>query len=145
VIEVDELLLLRLGLLGLLLMFVVIVAVSMSGAVRIGAISRPRQERRRPLLQVLSPGESGLAPGTSFELAGLMTIGRDAGNSIVITDPSVSASHAEIRNVRGKWVVTDLRSTNGTLVGSRPVDGRGATLRPGDTVSIGAVVMRFQA
>ena len=145
--DVDELLLLRLGLLGLLLIFVLVVALTMSGAVRIRT-SAPQpapSARQRAALQVVGPAESGIEPGTSFELAGIMTIGRSHDNSIIIVDPSVSSVHAEVRRVRGAWVLKDLDSTNGTLVGDRPVDGRGLQLRPGDRVTIGAVVLRFQA
>ncbi len=144
-LEVDELLLLRLGLLGVLVIFVLIVTLTMGGAVRLANPPRPSARSQRASLQVVGPAESGIDPGTSFELAGVMTIGRNPENSIVIVDPSVSSKHAEVRRVRNAWVIQDLGSTNGTLVGDRPVDGRGHTLRPGDRVTIGAVVLRYQS
>lgn len=147
--DVDELLLLRLGLLGLLLVFILLVGLSMSGAVKLrgtgGGAPAAASRARGASLQVVGPAESGIAPGTAYELAGVMTIGRSGDNSIVIVDPSVSSVHAEVRRVRGAWVIVDLDSTNGTLVGDRPVDGRGQSLRPGDRVTVGAVVLRYQA
>lgn len=144
-IELDELLILRLGLLALLLVFVLLVAATMRGGVRLAAPVRAPANRSRAALQVIAPAESGIETGVTFELAGEMTIGRDPSNSIVIVDPSVSGAHARIRRVRDSWVLVDLGSTNGTLLGSRPVDGRGQRLRPGDRLTIGAVVLRFQA
>jgi hypothetical protein len=141
----DELLLLRLGLLALLLLFVLVVALTMRGSLNVGMPTRVAASARRAAVQVLAPAESGIPPGTVYELAGVMTIGRDPANSIVIVDPSVSGRHAELRRIAGAWNLVDLGSTNGTLVEDHPVDGRGTPLRPGARITVGAVVLRFQA
>ncbi|MBN1261053.1 MAG: FHA domain-containing protein [Anaerolineae bacterium] len=44
------------------------------------------------------------------------TVGRDPDNDLVIVDPAVSRSHAEIFRRAGRWVVRDLGSTSGTFV-----------------------------
>jgi pSer/pThr/pTyr-binding forkhead associated (FHA) protein len=90
-----------------------------------------------------APARSGLAPGTQFSLPGDTTLGRDESNGIVLADPSISARHASIERTARGWVVRDLGSTNGTAVGSQQVNGRGALLRPGDEIRVGAVRFRF--
>lgn len=52
---------------------------------------------------------------------GVFTIGRRPGNSLQVTDPSVSGSHAEIELAGGGLQIRDLGSTNGTEVGGRRV------------------------
>jgi len=144
----DELLVLRLGLLALLLGFVAFVALSMRSALAASprqAGSRSATQPPRPRLAVMVPAASGLAPGASFELAGGMTIGRDPGNGIVVPDPSVSGEHAVIRLQGRTWILRDLGSTNGTLLDDEPVGGAGRPLRGGERVVVGAVVFRFQA
>jgi len=46
-----------------------------------------------------------------------VTVGREAGNNLIITDPTVSRHHAELYRCNGRWVVRDLNSTSGTFVG----------------------------
>jgi len=46
-----------------------------------------------------------------------ITVGRETGNDLVITDPTVSRHHAELYQFNGRWVVRDLDSTSGTFVG----------------------------
>lgn len=52
------------------------------------------------------------------------TIGRDAGNAIVLDAPGVSGFHAELHNENGRLFVVDLGSANGTLVNGRRISGR---------------------
>jgi Ca-activated chloride channel homolog len=75
-------------------------------------------------------------------------IGRAPDNDIVIDDPTVSGTHAELRDEAGHWVVTDLGSTNGTYVS---YSGAGAerrvavnALRDGSTVRFGEVRLRLE-
>ena len=72
-----------------------------------------------------------------------MTLGRDAGNSIVLADPSVSGRHASIERTRDGWRIVDSGSTNGTVVNGRRVDGRGTFLRGTEQVTIGSIALRF--
>src|SRR6056297_2840652 len=65
-----------------------------------------------------------------------VTIGRSADNDIVLPDGSVSHRHAEILYQDGNFYITDLGSTNGTLVNNQsitpkqsiPVDGNNAVI-----------------
>jgi hypothetical protein len=140
----DELLLLRLGLLAILLLFTLVVAMSMSRGLRSGAMERVPSRQRRAALSVIAPSESGLAMGTSFELAGVITLGRDAGNSIVLADASVSGRHAMLRQVGDQWTLRDLGSTNGTFVEQRQLNSDAIQLRGGERITVGAVVFRFE-
>lgn len=45
-----------------------------------------------------------------------VSVGRGAGNDLVITNPTVSRRHAELYQCNGRWVVRDLNSTSGTFV-----------------------------
>jgi pSer/pThr/pTyr-binding forkhead associated (FHA) protein len=147
----NELLALRIGLLAVIFVFVLVTAVTLQAGVRgqrtatrrRAAAATPDQAPAR--LTLLVPGRTGLAAGTEFAVAGDMTIGREPANSIVLADPSVSAQHAILEATRDGWQLVDLGSTNGTAVNGRPVDGRGRMLAPGDQVSLGTVVLRFQA
>jgi pSer/pThr/pTyr-binding forkhead associated (FHA) protein len=64
-------------------------------------------------------------------------LGRAQGsNHIVIQDPMVSSTHAEIKAQGGGHYVQDLRSTNGTFVnGTRVV--RPHPLSDGDRITVG--------
>jgi hypothetical protein len=144
----TELLVLRLALIAIIFLFVLGVALMMRAGVTVAApgAARPARAPRKtaPRLVVLVPARTSLAPGDEFDLAGAMSIGRDAGNGIVLADPSVSGRHAAIERTRAGWRVTDLGSTNGTLVDGRAVDGHGVVLQGGERVTLGSVVLRFQ-
>ena len=94
------------------------------------------------LVVVASPsGEP--APGRSFDLDAVTTLGRDVNNAIVIEDPFASSEHA-VLTYRGRgWYVEDLGSTNGTYLNGRLV----ATVAPlgfGDELAIGQVRLRLE-
>jgi hypothetical protein len=143
-----ELLVLRLALLGVIFAFVLLASAYLRGSMRPRIAVQPGRGARytgNVRIVVDSPGDSGLAPGTEFALAGKMTLGRDEGSSIVLRDDSVSAWHAEIERTRRGWYVTDLDSTNGVLVNGQPVGARRRRLQGGEEIAIGAVILRFQA
>jgi predicted component of type VI protein secretion system len=71
------------------------------------------------------------------------TIGRE-GCDITLGDPDVSRRHAEIQISNGDIAINDLGSTNGTFVNGERID-QPRTLRDGDEVRIGAVVLRLSA
>lgn len=140
----TELLVLRLALIGVIFLFVAVMALSMRG----GLTTRQRREAaaqrsQRWRLVVLNPGETGIARGSQFELAGTMLIGRDGRAGISLPDASVSSRHASIERSTTGWKLTDLGSTNGTFVNGRPVDGRGALLRGREKVAFGNVVVQL--
>lgn len=67
-------------------------------------------------------------------------MGRSPSSDICVNEPFVSASHALL--LQGPaLVIEDLNSLNGTLVNGRALQ-EPATLREGDEVQIGDVVMK---
>lgn len=97
------------------------------------------REDRLGVLNILS----GELSGSSYRLnKGRVRIGRAAENDIVLADPKVSRFHAEIERIREGYVLRDLGSTNGTLIGGRRVRER--LLENGDILSLGDVKMRFE-
>lgn len=74
----------------------------------------------------------------------VMTVGRAAGNDIVIEDPSLSRVHARFSMKNGVPCVEDLGSLNGTLINGRPAEGV-QTLKPGDRISLGKVDLTLDA
>ena len=82
--------------------------------------------------------------GARYDLAvheGAITIGRESGNFVQLDDNEVSRRHAEIRRVEGRFVVGDLKSSNGTYVNNRKVER--AELSSGDQIQIGRTVMVY--
>ncbi len=87
----------------------------------------------------------GLARGSRHEsTAGLIRLGRAAGNDVVLPDEHVSGEHASIVSGDERYLLRDLRSTNGTAVvrGERRIEldegnGRQLTLEAGDVVELG--------
>jgi hypothetical protein len=71
-----------------------------------------------------------------------ITIGRLSSNDVVLSDPNVSRRHAELQVNGGRWVVTDLGSTNGTLVNGKLA--REHPLKNGDRLSFGTSELVFE-
>ena len=73
----------------------------------------------------------------------IVNIGRADYNDLVVPDPSISTSHANLQRREGVWVLVDLDSTNGTFVDGERVKGE-APLAPGATVRLGDVQLVFE-
>ena len=125
-----------------------------------GVESRPGAQFCRhcaaPLSGVAAPGSAahgqassavslvaqrGLQMGQIFALhSGVNTIGRDSGNDVLLSESSVSRSHARIVvQPEGVWI-EDLGSTSGTFVNGQRVTGS-TWLRSGDAVQVGGAVI----
>ena len=72
---------------------------------------------------------------------GNLTIGRRGDNTVVLADPQVSSYHARIDKRGADFILTDLQSTNGTLVNSRRVFSH--RLAHGDRIAIGKHALLF--
>jgi hypothetical protein len=72
-----------------------------------------------------------------------ITVGRLPESTIVLADPNVSRSHAEIRPRGTGFVVIDLGSTNGTRINGIRINEQ--ELVDGDEVVFGNTRMRFEA
>ncbi len=71
-----------------------------------------------------------------------ITIGRQAGNDIVLSAPGVSRRHARLEADSETYRLIDLGSTNGSYVNDEEVDE--ALLADGDLLSIGDITLRFR-
>lgn len=107
-----------------------------------GAALARRQSPRRtggPQLR----GLSGALLGKTFAVAGTMTVGRVAGNDIVVEDDSVSRKHAELELADADVVLRDLGSANGTTVNGAPIT-EDTVLSSGDIIQFGVVEVMFE-
>jgi pSer/pThr/pTyr-binding forkhead associated (FHA) protein len=73
----------------------------------------------------------------------IVNIGRADYCDLVIPDDSVSSQHAKLTRREGVWVLTDLDSTNGTLVDGERVHGE-VPIAPGAFVRFGDVQLLFE-
>lgn len=80
-----------------------------------------------------------LGGGRRHLLTGPAVLGRGPDCDIVLTDGGVSRRHAEVRPTVAGVLLTDLGSTNGTLVGGAPIQRH--VLADGDEVRIGDHVL----
>ncbi|MCP4544028.1 MAG: FHA domain-containing protein [Chloroflexi bacterium] len=46
----------------------------------------------------------------------IITVGREPGNDLIISDPTISRHHAQLYHQNGRWIVNDMGSTSGTFV-----------------------------
>lgn len=67
----------------------------------------------------------------------VVNIGRSLDNHLVVSDPRVSRGHAQLRAIRGRFVIFDLNSTGGTSVNGIRISQQ--TLHPGDVISLAGV------
>ncbi|MFH0901071.1 MAG: ATPase, T2SS/T4P/T4SS family [Pseudomonadota bacterium] len=72
-----------------------------------------------------------------------VTIGRVQGNDILLPKGNVSKRHARIVLKDGKFIIVDLKSTNGTYVNGRKITSP-VVIKEGDKVYIGDFVMAIE-
>lgn len=96
----------------------------------------------RGSLIVNSPGGAGLPRGARFELEPVSLIGRHPRATIRIDDGFVSGEHAQITWHDDGWWITDLGSTNGTLLNGEPVSVP-VPMRFGDLIQLGDVQLQL--
>lgn len=71
-----------------------------------------------------------------------ITIGRSSSNQVIIDDPNASRTHARLSKRLDEWWITDLDSTNGTLVNEAVIKER--RLISGDRIKIGATELEYR-
>jgi dipeptidyl aminopeptidase/acylaminoacyl peptidase len=86
--------------------------------------------------------ESGPFAGRIVALPSQMvTVGRAPDNDVVVGDPATSGHHGRIEPRSGSFWMSDLGSTNGTLINGEPVIEK--QLSDGDLIAIGQNTIRF--
>jgi pSer/pThr/pTyr-binding forkhead associated (FHA) protein len=71
----------------------------------------------------------------------VINIGRLLENHLVIDDPRVSRTHAQLRAVKGRHILFDLESSGGTFVNGDRISQ--ISLRPGDVISLAGVPLVY--
>jgi pSer/pThr/pTyr-binding forkhead associated (FHA) protein len=108
---------------------------------RFHADSAPPPREPLATLEVIS---SGMLKGTIMEVRSpLAHVGRGAHNDIIVSDESVSDSHAKLQRREDGWYVVDMESTNGTYVGGRRIDSQAPLIGAPD-VRFGGVKFIFR-
>ena len=72
-----------------------------------------------------------------------LVLGRYADCDLILDDTRASSHHARLYRDKTAWMLTDLKSTNGTLVNGREVTGV-RDLSEGDRIEIGETVFEVQ-
>lgn len=75
------------------------------------------------------------------QVGDVLSIGRQAGNDLVLTDAAVSRNHARILRRTSGLTIEDLGSAHGTSVNGERIKTR--ELKPGDLIGIGPVSLRL--
>jgi len=84
--------------------------------------------------------KSGSTEKRVFPFYQRLTIGRHSSNDVALADRMASKQHAVVGRVKGRIVVKDLGSRNGTFVNGEKVEK--AILVSGDRLKIGSAVLR---
>jgi len=71
-------------------------------------------------------------------------IGKATHNHIVLTDPTVSNTHAIVIAREGGYNIVDLGSRNGTFVNGERLGAQALTLKHGDKIQLGQTVLTFR-
>ena len=71
----------------------------------------------------------------------VINVGRKLENHVVIDDPRISRTHAQLRVIKGHFVLFDLNSTGGTFVNGQRTSR--TVLYPGDVISLAGVTLVF--
>ncbi|HEY2030107.1 MAG TPA: sigma 54-interacting transcriptional regulator [Myxococcales bacterium] len=80
--------------------------------------------------------------GGAAKIAGVVSIGAHGDNQVALVDPFVSSFHCSIEDARGRLLVKDLRSTNGTFVDGMRISE--AELCEGSRLRVGECELRVE-
>ncbi len=119
--------------------------------IRVIASDRPEASGHTATFLAVTPDQRASLPVNAFLIVEgnrvfqlnrpVINIGRRSDNHLVLPDPRVSRSHAQIRAVRGQYILFDLKSTGGTMVNGRRIHQ--CALKPGDVISLSGVPLIY--
>jgi pilus assembly protein CpaF len=95
------------------------------------------------MFSIIISEKGGAERRETFEKAEI-NVGRVQGNDLVLPKGNVSKHHARLLFRDGRFIVTDLKSTNGTYVNGRKI-AQATIVREGDKVYIGDFVIRVDS
>lgn len=94
-------------------------------------------------LTVLQAESESLAPGTTFPLQVVTSIGRSPTNTISLPDTFASARHALLTWREGQWWLEDQDSRNGTLLNDARIHTL-TVISAGDVIGIGRTQLKLE-
>src|SRR5689334_22447710 len=94
------------------------------------------------LFSVIISEKGGAERRESFDRAEI-NVGRVQGNELMLPKGNVSKRHARLIYRDGRFIVTDLKSTNGTYVNGRKI-AQATIVREGDKIYVGDFVLRIE-
>lgn len=109
--------------------------------IRLRAVISPTQANRAVFAIVIS--EKGGAERRETYDRPEISVGRVQGNDLMLPKGNVSKRHARLIFRDGRFIVTDLNSTNGTYVNRRRIS-QATIVREGDRIYIGDFVLRIE-
>ena len=113
-----------------------------TSAIRLLQADQPRERKRTPV--AVKPWAIAIKK-VQAAFPSMITIGRTRNNDVLVEDTLVSKFHAFLRTGRDRWELVDAGSRNGTFVGGRRLEPRGAPveLKLGDRVRFGQLDFYF--
>jgi pilus assembly protein CpaF len=102
----------------------------------------PTSTAQAPVFAVVIHEKGGAERRETFETTEL-TVGRVQGNELMLPKGNVSKRHARVLYRDGRFIVTDLNSTNGTYVNRRRIT-QATIVREGDRIYVGDFVLRIE-
>lgn len=102
-------------------------------------------EKRKPPVVGWLVAMNGDQKGEDFRVReGQNTLGTSLEAEIVVKDNTVSGKHASIRYKEGKFILTDLDSTNGTYLNDGKATIAREELKDNDLIRIGELTLKFK-
>ena len=119
--------------------------IQVQAAIRVEGLAQTTGMEPIPGLDTEAPNTSAFLIVNGTQIYSLtqpvVNIGRRPDNHLVIDDPRVSRDHAQLREVKGRYVIFDLESTGGTFVNDQRIHQ--CVLYPGDVISLAGVPLVF--
>lgn len=106
--------------------------------VKIGGKRRAPVRKSNYGIEVIEvASNSNVRKGSVIPIKNNITVGRKEGNSVVLSDKTVSGNHARLFIKNDVLYIEDLESTNGTFINKKKISGR-IKLFAKDEINIGS-------
>ena len=106
------------------------------------AVTLPQMQADNPTFAIIVTEKGGGERREVFQTPE-MSVGRVQGNELTLPKGNVSKRHARLLFRDGRFIITDLNSTNGTYVNRRRIS-QATIVRDGDRIYIGDFVLRIE-